>query len=146
MTDMEWQNASRTPLEEEQSTGITHVTPIDAGCAVTLCCGKNLLELPLGDRIINGDNIMDANCTACLQGVEQAEYVPTTEEVGQAYVRLAQISEWPLRGAEFKAWLTKIKTQERKTERERIIGLLMANELDRTILMAIVDLIEGEEQ
>ena len=70
------------------------------------------------------------------------DYTPTTEEVRNWWTN----GDVGLLGQEFDRWLAEVKAQERKTERERIIGLLMANELDRTILMAIVDLIEGEEQ
>ena len=79
-----------------------------------------------------------------------SDYTPPTEEVQFAwkFMRYQQGAEnyGEIANAEFDRWLAEVKAQERKTERERIIGLLMANELDRTILMAIVDLIEGEEQ
>lgn len=76
-------------------------------------------------------------------GVEEvSDYTPTTEEELLNFKSNAELRKT----AEFDRWLAEVKAQERKIERERIIGLLMANELDRTILMAIVDLIEGEEK
>ena len=91
-----------------------------------------------------------------------SEYTPTTEEIRRAVTSFNEYFDHP-RAAEFDAdlfdrWLTEVKAQERKAERERIIKLLEDTPATRTTWIDdgisvyaldkddFIELIKGEEQ
>lgn len=76
--------------------------------------------------------------------------IPTTAQVRHGYsiVDGGLNVTWLREDAEkrFDRWFSEVKAEERQAERQSVIKRLVAQDLDRTILAAIVDLIEGEEK